>query len=36
MQAKDAIVIDSTHLTMHEVADKILSHIRSNGQRRKK
>lgn len=28
-QAEDAIVIDSTHLTMHEVAERILARIRS-------
>ena len=27
-QAPDALVIDSTHLTMHQVADKILRHVR--------
>jgi len=27
-QAADALVIDSTHLTMHQVADKILRHVR--------
>jgi cytidylate kinase len=27
-QAPDALVVDSTHLTMHEVADKILRHVR--------
>lgn len=27
-QAPDALVIDSTHLTMHEVAEKILRHVR--------
>lgn len=28
-QAKDAIVIDATHLTQHEVANRILKHIRA-------
>src|SRR5581483_11759229 len=28
-QAEDAVVIDSTHLSLHEVADKILDHIRA-------
>ncbi|HEX4046369.1 MAG TPA: (d)CMP kinase [Elusimicrobiota bacterium] len=27
-QAPDALVIDSTHMTMHQVADKILRHVR--------
>jgi cytidylate kinase len=27
-QAPDALVIDSTQLTMHQVADKILRHVR--------
>ena len=27
-QAPDALIIDSTHLTMHQVADKILRHVR--------
>jgi cytidylate kinase len=27
-QAPDALVIDSTHLTMHQVADRILRHVR--------
>lgn len=27
-QAPDALVIDSTHLTMHQVAEKILRHVR--------
>jgi cytidylate kinase len=27
-QAADALVIDSTHLTMHQVANKILRHVR--------
>lgn len=30
-QAEDALVIDSTKLTLHQVADKILRHIRKNG-----
>lgn len=27
-QAPDALILDSTHLTMHQVADKILRHVR--------
>ena len=34
-QAEDAFVIDSTHLSLHEVADKILDHIRARRSRRK-
>lgn len=30
-QAEDALVIDSTKLTLHQVADKILRHIKKNG-----
>ncbi|MFH1723212.1 MAG: (d)CMP kinase [Elusimicrobiota bacterium] len=33
-QAKDAVVIDSTRLTMREVADRILAHIRGGERRR--
>ncbi len=31
-QAEDALVIDSTSLTLHEVADKILKHIRKSSK----
>ena len=31
-QAEDALVIDSTSLTLHEVADKILKHIKKGGK----
>lgn len=31
-QAADALVIDSTHLTMHQVAQKILRHVRRGGR----
>lgn len=33
-QAADALVVDSTKLTLHQVADKILRHIRKNGHGR--
>lgn len=33
-QAEDAVVIDSTSLSLHEVADKILEHIRGRGKGR--
>lgn len=32
-QAPDALVIDSTKLSMHQVADKILRHVRSKAKR---
>lgn len=32
-QAPDALVIDSTHLTMHQVADRILRHVRRKAKR---
>ena len=33
-QAEDAMVVDSTKLTLHQVADKILRHIRKNANGR--
>ncbi|MBI5883403.1 MAG: (d)CMP kinase [Elusimicrobia bacterium] len=33
-QAADAVVVDSTHLTLHEVADKIVRMVRARRQRR--
>lgn len=33
-QAPDALVVDSTHLTLHQVADKILRHIRRRAKGR--
>lgn len=33
-QAEDALVVDSTKLTLHQVADKILRHIRKNAHGR--
>jgi cytidylate kinase len=33
-QAEDALVVDSTKLTLHQVADQILRHIRKNGHGR--
>ncbi|MBI5203120.1 MAG: (d)CMP kinase [Elusimicrobia bacterium] len=35
-QAEDAFVIDSTHLSLHEVADKILEHVRERKRRRQR
>ncbi len=35
-QAADALVIDSTHLSLHEVADKILEHVRERKRRRQR
>lgn len=34
-QAEDALIIDSTHLTMHQVADKILRHVRREAKNAK-
>jgi cytidylate kinase len=34
-QAPDALIIDSTHLTMHQVADKILRHVRREAKNAK-
>ncbi|MBI4347038.1 MAG: (d)CMP kinase [Elusimicrobia bacterium] len=34
-QAEDAFVIDSTHLSLHEVADRILEHVRERRRKRR-